>query len=282
MSAKPRLIFIHIAKTGGSTMQFVIRRQYPAQKVIKFIWSEQADQRKELLEKIQAERDQLACLLGYIRFDTDGIFSEPPVSITMLRDPVTRTISHYHFGRSNPDKATRFEFSSNLTIQEYMNHPRQKNYMTRHIAALNGAFYRNSDQQLEAGESDESLLDRAKAVLRDKIDVVGLTEQFDASLFLMKARLGWGFINYYRQNDSSSFKNKEPRTKVTPELAAEMEQASPLDFALYRYAKTLFEAQRDAYGAEKLAQEVVTFQRNNKRLEPIFRTYLALRRRLKF
>lgn len=281
MSQKPRLIFIHIAKTGGSTMQFVIRRQYPQNRIFKFVWAEQSKQRQDMMAQSQAERDRWACLLGYIRFNPSDIFSEPPLIMTMLRDPVTRTISHYHFGRSDPDKIDRFEFAGSMTIQEYMRHPRQKNYMTRHIAALNGAFYRNTDQQLEAGETDEQLLERAKAVLRDQIDIVGLTEHYDASLILMKARLGWGFIHYHRHNTATEFKNKEERTKITPELTAEMESVSPLDFALYRYAKDIYAAQVEAYGADKLAQEVAAFKRTNQRLEPFFRTFINFRRRFR-
>ena len=68
--------------------------------------------------------------------------------------------------------------------------------------------------------------------------VVGIAEEFDRSLILIKRILGWRNPFYTKQNVSRGRALKED---LAPETLRVIEAYNALDIELYRYAKQLFE-----------------------------------------
>ena len=89
--------------------------------------------------------------------------------------------------------------------------------------------------------ADRAALERAKQNLRSHFDVVGLTEQFDTSLRLLRRRFGWKVRFYTRKNVT---RRKDQIDDLDPETHSLLREANALDIELYQFARELFDAQR--------------------------------------
>jgi hypothetical protein len=86
----------------------------------------------------------------------------------------------------------------------------------------------------------DEMLGIAKRNLAECFAVVGITEEFDRSLILMKRILGWRNPFYVSQNVS----RRRPRKEGLPVETLRVIQAyNALDIELYRYARELFREQ---------------------------------------
>lgn len=285
---QPRLLFTHVPKTAGSTLRAIVERQYPKSTRLNIRKGSPPENLKILQALGQAERDALSCVIGHVHFGMHLLFPHGEnVYMTMLRHPVKRIVSNYYFARSKPIRRS-YELAMSLSLVEYAQHPTVNSLTTRYIAGMSGD---SPDSLTVIQTADENTLERAKANLRDYYKVIGFTEEFDASVLMMKHALGWGQVYYHSINTGKNLKNKEKRADLTPDITAAIEAACPLDMALHRYAWELYEAQKDAYGRDKLAADLAAFQAMNTRIAPILefarrlrknKLYRGIRRRLKF
>ena len=85
--------------------------------------------------------------------------------------------------------------------------------------------------------SYDELLSIAKENLAKYFAVVGITEEFDRSLILMKRILGWRNPFYMRRNVTRARPRKR---EISQETLRAIEANNKLDLELYRYAKKLF------------------------------------------
>ena len=88
--------------------------------------------------------------------------------------------------------------------------------------------------------ADRAALERAKENLQNHF-VVGLTEEFDASLRLMSQRFGWNVKSYTKKNVTRS---KARNDTLDTETLALLREANAFDIELYQFARELFESQR--------------------------------------
>jgi hypothetical protein len=182
----------------------------------------------------------------------------------VLRDPIERVISHYYYVRRDPT--------------HYLHGAAQELSLADYIRFCNLAEPNNDQTRLLCGEYQgaipttciDAMLPLAKKNLREHCAVVGLTEDFDRSLLLIKRRLGWRYPFYERQNVTSG----RPRRADLPVDTLRVLQAyNRLDVELYEYARALFQ--------EQVSREGAWFERQLrafKRLNAAFDTLRSLTR----
>jgi hypothetical protein len=86
-------------------------------------------------------------------------------------------------------------------------------------------------------EFDQARLERAKANLRDRIDVFGLQEQFDAFCADISNRFGWDL-------GVPRFANRTQRSPVSDALRERIVEDNRADGELYDFARQLWEERR--------------------------------------
>ena len=90
------------------------------------------------------------------------------------------------------------------------------------------------------------MLETAQQNLADSFIVVGLTEQFDKTLLLLKEKLNWQQdISYQRLNVTRQGVSEKRLPKETVEL---IKRVNRQDIALYAYAQDLFKEQCSQQG----------------------------------
>jgi len=242
---QPTLVFFHIPKAGGSTLHKIIDHQdYPG-----LSWSGHGTiLRERLLQAPQAEREQVRVLKGHMSFGIHEFLPFGATYLTMLREPVERTVSFYYYvqtDRAHTHHQTIVE--GNLSLRDCI-----EQRISQH-GFFNGQTHMLAGWEIDRTEFEArgpEMLDRARRHLQDHFVVAGTMERFDETLMLLRRRLSWGMPFYRRENVSRT----RPRTPLAPETASLIREGNPLDVALYQHVSQGFAAEISslpaAFGAD--------------------------------
>src|SRR5262245_38674258 len=88
----PMLIFVHVPKASGTTLKRSLEREYRGRTVRDTEPGAEAE--AELAKLSEAERKSVAVLKGHMYFGLHALFPQPAVYTTVLREPISRIVSH--------------------------------------------------------------------------------------------------------------------------------------------------------------------------------------------
>jgi hypothetical protein len=266
------LIFLHIPKTAGSTMHHILARQYPPATVYSIDGDRVQESYNALRALPAADKVQLACVKGHLPYGVDEFFRQPATYITFLRDPANWVRSYYTFILSIPSHPLRQAVAACSGVEEFctlLTEWGMNNFQTRILAGTQA-----HDRIMPPyGPLPENALETAIAHLETRVTVTGLAEQFDASLLMMKRRLGWDNVHYLRQNVT---RGKPATLTLTEEQKALIYRNNPLDLALYRCAHERLSQMIEAEGAS-FQRQLWRFKVTNRLFSGVYPCYMRLR-----
>lgn len=224
----PPLVFLHLPKTAGTTLNRIIQRQFPAERQHFVRASHDPAQRDAFAALPQAYRHSIRLLRGHQAFGLHEGMAPGARYVTFLRDPVARVISHYHYVKPGQ-------------LPQFADVARKKMSLADYAASTITAEVENGQTRWIAGVwSDRPLVeaDYQQAVrnIDEHFDAVGITERFDESLVQIAARYGWVRLAYRKANVAA------PRPPESEEAVAIIRQRNALDLRLYDYAVQRHEA----------------------------------------
>lgn len=260
-------IFLHIPRTGGTTLDQIISRNYRQHEI--YATGNVGDDGVVAFSQMSpAQKARIKLIKGHMAYGLHESVPGPSAYFTFLRDPIERAISHFHFVRRMPEHpAHRFIVGENLDIESTLERHLDFMLFNAQVRMLSGAWH-----DPRPGQCTVDHLRLAQKRLQEDIAVIGLTEEFDASLLLLSKALGWKALYYARRNVTVGRPEKKA---LPPQTLAALTEANKLDLELFQYAQTLF-AQRVA-GNQSLAEEVARFRRKNEMLQPFLEAYWRLR-----
>jgi hypothetical protein len=222
------VIFLHLPKTAGTTVNRLIEWEYRFSEMysidpVLFKWS------AARLRKLPPERlKKIRMFKGHMLFGLHEVLSQPATYITVLRDPVDRVISAFYFMRSHKLHPLYWKLRrENWTLEDFVRRYQRENVQAKIIA---GSDY-------EAPCTPE-ILEKAKENLRRHFSVVGLSERLQESLALMKLRFGWKLSSYSSFNVTRSRPKKDDLPKATLDL---IHEKNAFDIELYECGREIFE-----------------------------------------
>ncbi len=260
-ASKP-IIFLHIPKTAGTTLHDIIERHYEPAAVCTFgsdAHTAVADFKKLNLK----EREQVRLLRGHMAFGLHEYLPATDDYFTILRNPVDRVISYYNFILRTPDHYLyQIIQSSNMSLSDLLRSKLPLMMNDAQVRLLSGVW-----GDVPFGEVSDEMRQTAESNLREYFVVVGITEEFDKTLCLLREELNWGSnIQYERQNVSHRGLTQQQLPAETIDL---IRHANQMDIALYTFAKGLFAQQAKQQGFW-FPIKVKLFQARNQ-WEPVFR-----------
>ncbi|GAE30984.1 sulfotransferase family 2 domain-containing protein [Alkalihalobacillus hemicellulosilyticus] len=200
------VIFIHIPKTGGTSLAEMIKKHYNPAEVqeVKFA----------SINTIKKINENIKLVTGHHVF---GHYQDtgPCVYVTMLRDPVERLISQYYYDKY----VLKIDGIARYSLEEYAQLDYNVNLQTKYIAG--------------------GTVNVKQAISNLKtFAFFGITEMFSESLVLMEKTFGWKNSPYSKINVNE----KKPKIETIPkETIEKIEKANFFDIQLYKWAKKHFE-----------------------------------------
>ena len=234
--AAEAIIFLHIPKSAGTTLNRLIEWEYPLFEMysvdpVFFRWS-----RARLWRLPQRRLKKFRVFKGHMPFGLHEVLPQPATYITVMRGAVERVISAYFFMKNYVLHPNYWKFRrEGWTLEDFVRRSPRENVQTKMIA---GADY-------DAPCTAETLL-KAKENLQ-YFSVLGLTERFDESLALMKLRFGWKLESYSSFNVTRTRPQRRDLPQSTLDLIAERNR---FDIELYECAAKLFAQAIDNRAAE--------------------------------
>ncbi|HEY9770735.1 MAG TPA: sulfotransferase family 2 domain-containing protein [Coleofasciculaceae cyanobacterium] len=251
------IVFLHIPKTAGTTLHLIIERQYNSGKIVTIHTPvENAAQISRIQKLTPTQQQQVRVIKGHTFWGWHQLLPESCAYFTLLRNPVERFISNYYFllkKEGHPLGQKLLE--EKVTIEDFVNWTGEDNYQTRFLAKNIG----EGNLDIKGSECTRETLERAKRNLRENFAVVGIVEEFDKTLLLLKKTFGWKNIFYKVKN-----KNKQrPSNNLIPQKTLKLiKEKNKLDLELYNYATETLQTTIKNQG-NSFEEEVQNFQKIN-------------------
>lgn len=206
--------FVHINKTGGTTIKFILRNS---------TWFRHCDLQPLRRYGVADARD-LAFAQKVFFFGLNSIVGHSlrpwvedlPGSIdyfTILRDPLQRCLSHYQHEKRAHQRKGR-----DITFEEFMQNENFNDRQVRHIA----------------GAPD---VEKAKEILKSRFFFVGLLESFDESMHILQKLLPFPIKLQYKPRHVA--KDNTAKKEVLDNAASRdlLHRGNQLDLELYAFVR---------------------------------------------
>ncbi|MGA2189101.1 MAG: Wzt carbohydrate-binding domain-containing protein [Steroidobacteraceae bacterium] len=227
------IVFCHIPKTGGTSVQQLIADWLPGEVIAEHIDSENYS------TAVHANR-RCRAIIGHFWFRPGELLDSERMNITILREPVDRVLSHYFFSRQLESTLHPSAPERSLGLGEYADSDlpaicvNSSNFQTRLLAPL-GLAVSNSKPT-----DKETLAGALRAI--DLFNLVGDYAQLDdtAACIACVARVRMPG-DLLRKNATTG----RPTTADIPaEVRKRLEAINELDTELYLYARRKFSRTR--------------------------------------
>ncbi|CAN5338060.1 sulfotransferase family 2 domain-containing protein [soil metagenome] len=246
------IIFLHIPKTAGLTFHEILTDQYPERKH-KLIYT--VAHTKTYTDLPIDKKNKIGVIKGHLLFGLHESMPLNPIYLTLLRDPIMRTISGYEFIKSRTDHPFHKEMiNKNFTLVDFLNQKHVPNFDNIQVRFLCG------DNSMPFGAINETHLALAKKNLLSENMLFGMTEFFDESILYFKNELGWKMPYYSNVNvTKKSTVNRVAFDEATKNAILNCNQ---FDLQLYEFAKSIFIEKIKLLGDE-FKFEVELFRKEN-------------------
>ncbi len=242
-TAAPVVLFLHLPKAGGTTLgEFIYNQCHTEEKhdegllkdgvlFLPYGFFKESDLSVPEFVRPLLRRENLRAVIGHFWYGIHEHMGVPSTYVTVLRDPVERVVSLYHY----------LKLENEMSLEEFVSTPPYKevdNDQTRRIAGVDP----------EIGGCTMAILRAAQENLRRDFSVVGVTERFDETLVLLKRKLKWErkILSYPRNTNVA-----RPSTdSLTQEVMNAVRERNELDFKLWQYADQLLDEAIAAEGKE--------------------------------
>lgn len=207
--SRPVIAFVHIQKTAGTSLKFVIRNSLgvrhsdvnpldPAEKIF----------RSSDLQFARSANPYLLSISGHEISEPTRHLCGEVMPYTMLRDPAERMLSHYQHKVATGRHPEDFRL--------FLEDPENHNFQVRKIAG---------------GED----LQKAIRLLEQDYFFVGLAERFDASLIVLRGLSPFMLDIRYRARNVATDNSIRCRVESDSRLMEAVESANQLDRQLWDY-----------------------------------------------
>jgi hypothetical protein len=235
-AARRPFFFVHIMKTGGATLRrhiyanFETGTVYPVPKRDDM---SRASLIESLLELPPERRAMMRGYMGHFPYVASQLLGVEPVTFTLVRDPVERTISYLKHCKRYHDQHRE------LSLEEIYRDPFYfPCFIHNHQTKI---FAMTDDDRLESYMDVIDIDDRRLAIAKEnlvRVDILGLQEHYGEFVDGLRARFGWRFDRKGNRRVS-----REP-WEVPAGLRERIAADNAADVEFYEHARQLLEQRR--------------------------------------
>lgn len=265
--SKQIILYLHIPKTGGTTLSSCIYGQVCADKYYVaeenyfhsgvyyypdgFFKNVNASISGPVLRALS--RNDIRAVVGHFSFGIDKYINGPITYVTLLRDPVDRVVSLY------------YHLAPEMSIEQFLTDYVKKGFRRSQTELIsdNDQVRRVSGLEPSLGACTRATLETAMSNLERFFSVVGVSECFDETLVLLKRAFSWNQPLSYLPKLRNQ--NRPSSASLSQEIRDRIAERNALDIELYQFAKQMLDQQISKHGSG-FWKEVEELQTSNKRL----------------
>jgi len=231
----PRYFFLHVMKTGGTTFRFHAQANfgrkgvYPIKKLDGDVYQAYTDIDR-LCDISPERRSQIRCFMGHFPFYAAKAAAPDAVKLTILRDPIERTMSLLKNMHSWPDERLHTMSYEEIYDSDHYHYMFIRNFQVRQFALAPSDM---AETHLHYIEIDNARLSDAIANL-EAVEVVGMHDEYDAFLCDLATDHGWRFGEIPKQRVS-------PDRDISADLRRRIAADNSADIEFYAVARDRFE-----------------------------------------
>jgi hypothetical protein len=271
MNMPTPLIFVHIPKTGGTTLRTILRKQYGNENLVNVRAFRPEILERRIHRKVE-DIEQSSVLLGHMIAGGHRHLSQERPYVTFLREAVDRVISDYHYVLRTPTH----DFYDPVATENYSLADYVKSGVTIYTNNVQTRMIAGVGRDIPFGECTDDMLERAIDQIESHFPVVGITNRFEESVVLMRRRLNWGIPMYMTRNRTAGRPRRHEVSESTRHVIREFNQ---LDVQLYDYVTDRLASQLSKVDSNVLERELQILRLTNAIYSPSARAYIWLRKK---
>jgi hypothetical protein len=226
-----RYFYVHIMKTGGTAFRRRLMDHfgdaiYPTMPLDGTDPWELNTSTDRLRQRLAERGDEIRLIAGHFTLRTTELIGGRFTTLTLLRDPVERVLSHLRSMQRDPPGSLEERYDGFLG--------RGNNNMTKMLSLTAAEMEATLFTRVDL---DREHLERAKDALAG-MGAVGLQERLEDFCAELTERFGWDL-------GEPRVMNVSPPADVAESLRTRIVEENPLDIELYEFAKGLVASRHD-------------------------------------
>ncbi len=219
-----KLIFNHMPKTGGSSMQFFFEELFGKDRVFRVRDRTITPETKTVDRLSKEEVDFYRVFQGHFRYGNHTVVGEKSVYFGVMRDPIDRLISNYFYARRK-GRADRKAHARSVSLRAYV----EELIETRHVN------FGAAQTRFLTGEGSSA---RAKQVIDRDYLICCATEQLDACQAVFARLYGRpDLAAMHRNTTGSGTKGESARRYLKDKYSSHF----GIDYDMLSYVRQKFE-----------------------------------------
>ena len=236
LAARP-VLFFHIPKCGGSTVTGYLHQQYQPKQIFQIDGQNPKQSIDEFQALSDAIRSKYRLVIGHAAHHLLDYVGDDWISMTVLRDPIDRVVSHYYYAcRDERHYLNRKIRDESIGLLEYVSRPLTPEVQNYHIGILTG---RSFDEVMSAPQES---IDMAFEFLVQRFQIVGFLDELSDAMSRVKkiAR----FHSEFENNRANKTEGRPKLKQIDPNVLREITALNELDVQLFSRLRRHFKKDR--------------------------------------